>query len=210
MRPLLKGFRGMIRSHANQYSGNVEIPPAAINAEFTRHAVRAIQTYDPNRGAALGTWVGNNLVKGKRWISQHMNTARISEGRVYKVGDFQNTRQRLDQKFGRPPSTHEMAEHLGWSPKEVERLEKEIRSDLIGSDMTVDPYEIMPSKAKEILSFLPYELSGQEKTVYEYTLGTGGKPKLNGNQIAQKMGVSPSTVSRIKNSIAKKAKKLMV
>lgn len=210
MRPLLKTFRGMIRSHVNQYAGNVEIPPPAINAEFTRHAIRAFQTYDPTKGAAVGTWVTNNLIKGRRWVSQHMNTARISESRVYKVGDYKNARDQLDQKFSRPPSTLELSEHLGWAPKEVDRMEKEIRSDLIGSAMTVDPISIMPSREREILSFLPYELSDQERTVYEYTLGMGGKPKLNGNQIAAKMGVSPSTVSRIKGQIAKKAKGLMV
>lgn len=210
IKPLLQNFRGMIRNQAKNYSGNLEIPPAAINAEFTRQAVRAFQTYDPDKGAALGTWVTHQLRQGQRWVYQHMNTARISERRVYKVGDFQNARSQLDQTLGRPPSTLELSEHLGWSPKEVERLEKQIRSDLIGSTMEVDPFEAMPSKAREILEFLPYELSGQEQAVYEYTMGLNGKPKLNGNEIAAKLGVSASTVSRIKNQIAVKAKGLMI
>lgn len=210
MGELLNNFRGMIQGQALRYR-NVEIPPSAIKAEFTRSAVKSIQNFDSSKGASLGTWVTHNLqLKPKRWIHAHLNTARISEGRVYDVGIYQTTRAQLDEKLGRPPSAIEMSEAMGKPLRHVERLEREIRKDIIGSTMTTDPFEIMPNQAKEVLSFLPYELSDPERTVFEYTMGTNGKPKLNGNQMAAKMGVSPSTISRYKSSIAKKAKKMMV
>lgn len=208
-KPLASRFRGMIRSQANRWVGNVEIPPAAINAAFKSQFVRAVTTYDPDKGAQLGTWVQSNLRKAQSFIAQHQNTVRISEKRIFNIGDFNLARGVLSSQYGRDPTTHELADHLSWSVKEVERLQKQQRQDLIGSEMTVDPIEHLPSSEREALEFLPYDLTQDELFVFENSLGLHGKPKLTGNQIAEKMGVSPATVSRLRTAAAHKAKKIM-
>lgn len=209
LKPLVSQFRGMIRNHANQFIGNVELPPAAINAEFKRHFVKALTTYDPTKGAQLGTWVWKGLSKAKSFVAQHQNVVRISEKRIFNIGEFNNARSQLNAQFGRDPTTHELADHLGWHQDEVVRLQKQQRADLIGSEMAVDPIEFLPSKEHEAAAFLPYDLDSNELFVYEHAIGANGKPKLTGNEIAKRMGVSPATVSRIKTGIAHKAKKLM-
>lgn len=209
LKPLVSQFRGMIRSQAGQYVGRVELPPAAINAEFKRHAVRALTTFDPNKGTALGTWVYNGMKKSKSFIAQHQNVVRISEKRLYNIGDFNNAKSQLSSSYGREPTTHELADHLGWHTDEVVRLEKQQRSDLIGSELAVDPIEFLPSKEHELRAFLPHELDATELFVYEHSTGENGKPRLSGNEIAKRLKVSPATVSRLKTGIARKAKRLM-
>ena len=63
------------------------------------------------------------------------------------------------------------------------------------------------SRHNEIMRLLPYELGPDEKQVFEYVYGIGGKPKLEPGQIAQKLAMSSSKVSRIKKSIAIKYSK---
>jgi DNA-directed RNA polymerase specialized sigma subunit len=211
LRPLLNNFRGMIRKEASRYERNVEIPPAAIHHEFKQQFVRAMQTYDPNRGAALGTWVTHNLQKGQRWVNQHQNIARIAEPRSGKVGDFKNAVTYLTDQFGREPAVHEISEHLGWAPKEIDRMQKELRKSHVASAWEVDPVDVMPSKEKERLLMLRLsgELSPEETLVFDYTIGHGGKPQLKPSQIARTLSMNPSKVTRIRQKIADKITKFM-
>jgi DNA-directed RNA polymerase specialized sigma subunit len=209
LRPLLNNFRGLIRSRSNRWAGNVEIPPAAVHAEFNKQFMNALDTYNPKKGAALGSWVGTNLQKAQRWITQNQNTARIGETRVYKVGQFEAAKTRLDEELGREPNFHEIADHMGWSEKEVGRLDKELRRTHLSSMWESDPSQLEPSREKEVLNLLRFELKPQELLVYEYTIGSGGKQQLKPGQIAKKTGFSPSKVTRLRQAIDLKAKKFI-
>ena len=206
---LKANFRGMIRSQTNVFANQVEIPPPAIQAEFGQQFARAVDTYDPSRGAKLSTWVQHNLQKGKSYITKHQNVVRMTEKRVWKVGDFQNAKSQLHSELNREPTTQELSERLKWHPREVGRMEAQLRSDYIASDMQVDPFEFRPSAEREALSYLPYELDDDEKFVYEHVMGINGKRKMTGTEIAQELGYSNAKVSRIRTNVAKKAKSLM-
>ena len=206
LKPLLGSFRGLIRSRSNRYAGNVELPPAAIHAEFTRQAVNAFKTYDPTKGAALGSWVGTNLQKGNRFVATYQNTARIGEHRHYKVGQYQNAWATLDDQLGREPTNQEISEHLGWHPKEVTRMGAEIRKAHIESAFEGDPTSFMPSREAEVMKLVKHQLSPEEQLVYEYTLGEGGKPQLKPGEMARQLNMSPSKITRIRSGIYNKMK----
>lgn len=213
LRPLLQRFRPMIRKRANMYAGatrDVGIPPAAIHAEFDKWFLKAIDTFDPNKGR-LGTWVGDNLKKGQRWVMNRRNVARIQEKRAYKVGEYQRAMAVLDDQLGRPPSSFEVAEYLQWPEKRVQMIEREARRSLMSGtweqyESGQDPIELQPSEDLEKLQLLRYQLNPRELQVFDHLLGWGGKPKMKANDIARMLNVSPSTVTRIKKSIADKLK----
>lgn len=211
LRPLLASMKPLIRKQVNVFKGRVrDIPPAAIEAEFNRHAMTAFRTYDPNRGAKLSTHVRNQLQKAKRYVATHQNIAYIPEHRVWKIGEFQGAQGELEERFGREPTTDELSEHLKWSPNEVSRMRTELRRDLPTSGFvspeggSIDPYSMMPSREREVLNLIEYELSPQEKLVFDYTYGRHGKPSMQPGQIATKLHFSPSKVSRLRKSIADK------
>lgn len=203
LRPLLSNYQGVISSQANKYVGNVELPPAAIEAEFTKQAVKAFDTYDPSKGTQLNTWVQSNMQQGKRWVATYQNTARIGEHRHYKVGRYQNAVRSLENMYDRPPTNEELSEELGWSPKEVSKVGSDIRKSNIESAYEGDPTTILPSRTTEVIKLVKYDLTPQEKLVYEYTLGEG-KPQLNSSQIAKKLNISNSKVGNIKKKIYSK------
>lgn len=206
MRPLLKQFRPLIRSQANRWAGNVEIPSSAIHAEFQKQFVHAMRTYDPSRGAALGTWAIGNMRKASRFIATYQNAARIGERRFYKVGKYEAALAELQEEFGREPSDLEVAERMGWSEFEVGRLRQEKRKAFI-SGMSLgqeDPGELLPSREGEVLHLVKFELSPEERLVYDYTVGDGGRPKLKPGEIARQLNMSPSKISRLRSSIAEK------
>lgn len=209
MRPLLSNLRGIIRSRANIFANNVELPPAAVHAEFKKQAIKAIRTYDPTKGAALHSWVFNNIKKGNRFINNYQNTARMGEKQIRMIGQFNAANAFLDDALGREPTTSELADHLGWSEKEVMSVGTADRKEFIESAFEGDPTTIMPSREAETLRFVRHQLSPEELLVYEYTLGVGGKPQLKPGQIARKMGISSAKVTRIRAKIYDMAKGYM-
>ena len=63
---------------------------------------------------------------------------------------------------------------------------------------------VKPSRTAEVVRLIQYELKPEEQAVMEHLLGINGKPKLKPGEIATKLNMTPSKVSRIKSSIASK------
>lgn len=204
LRPLLNNFRGMIRGKANFWASRADMPPEAVHAEFNRQFVNALKTYNPEKGAALGTWVTNRLRKAQRWVTEHQDPTRTQEARYYEMGRWDNTYATLSDQLNREPTTREMAEHMGWSENEAGRMEREKRKALWSSRFEgYDPTNIMPSVEGERLKLARYELHDPtDLAVYDYTIGAYGKPQLRPNQIAKQLKISPSKVTRIRQKIA--------
>jgi len=204
LRPLLKSLNPLIQKQVGVYKNRVPIPPAALEAEFKKHALGALRTYDPKRGTQLNTHVSHHLKKGRRYVTSLQNFGYIPEHRAYKIGQFNLAQNTLTERFGRPPNSQELAENLGWNVAEVGRMQRELRADIPASGFEVDPAANMPSREREALILVQAELSPDELSVFEYITGMNGKPVMPPGQVALKLGMSPSKVSRVKKSIEKK------
>lgn len=209
LRPLLRSFRPMIRSKVNVYKGKVKmIPDSAIESEFQLRFVDALRSYDPSKGS-LGTYVYRYLDKAKRFIVENQNIGRIPENRVYKIKQFSSARDELAEELGKPPSTKEISDKLGWSMAETGRMESELRNDLLSQGFEEDPYALAPSKSEEVLRLFKYELTGNEREVYEYLTGHGKPQTSSTGDIARAMKIPDYQVSRLKNTIKKKLQRYL-
>lgn len=205
LRPLLSSLRPLIRKQSNQWAIQRDVPPAAIHAEFLNHAVKALETYDPSK-SGLQTYLTYAMKKAPRFIKAHQNAAYIPETRSYSIQKFKDATTNLSDQLGRLPTQLELADHLQWSPKKVATMQKEVRnlsSNPVGQ-ASFDPTEYIPSRQAETLRLLPYDLTPEERSVFEYLYGVGGKPKLTPGEISKKLKMSAPKVSRVKASIAAK------
>ena len=207
LQPLMQSFKPLISSKVNVYTSKIrDIPPEAIRSEFNNQFVKALETYDPNRGAGLGTHIHYNLEKARRFITTYQNPGRIPENRIYRIRELQDAEMHLDDHLGRPPTQLELADHLKWSPRQVGLLQKEVRKARPSSQFEADPFTHLPSRQQEVLRLLPYELTNEERAVFEHVYGIGGKAQLGTGEIAKKLNMSPPKVSRLKSAIADKLK----
>ncbi len=206
LKPLLRSFRPMIKSKANIFARKVRIPPSAIDMTFQIEFVNALKSYDPSKGS-LGTYVYRYLDKGRRWVTENQNVGRIPENRVYEIRRYQDAVEDLKEELGEPPTQDQIAKKLGWSKNEVDRMDSELRNDLVTQGFEEDPFSITPSKTEETLRLFKYELSGEQKEVYAYLTGYGKPKTLSTSEIAKKLGKKDYQVSRIKNQIYLKLKK---
>jgi DNA-directed RNA polymerase specialized sigma subunit len=203
LEPLLDSLQPLVHKKVSEFRG-APVPPGAVRGIANAAVVKALNTYNPNKGAAIHTHVNWHLKKVRAFVVKHQNLGRIPEHRTYKITEFKNAKEELTQKLGYPPDALTMSEQLGWSTAEVGRMEREqSKRDLIAS-RNLEPDllpEIESSRDREVLRYIYQDLSAQERSVFEYTLGVNGKPKLTAGQIAKEMSISQPKVSRIRRKI---------
>lgn len=209
LRPLLKSLNPLVQKKLSQWKNRVPIPPAAMEAEFKKHLLGGLRTFDPNRGAQLNTHVFHQMRRAERFIKANQNFGYIPEARSDKIGVFKLAESELGQELGRPPNAQELSERMKWSTPEVGRMQRELRKDIPASGFSSDPAANMPSKEREALRLVQYDLSAEERSVFEMTTGMNGQKVRTPGNVAVKLKMSPSKVSRIRNSISKKLSKYL-
>jgi len=183
---------------------NVNFDPRTMKALAKVQFLKALETYDPSKGASLSTHVYNYLQKLSRYSMAYGETVRMPENLKLKMGAFLNAYEALREKLGRDPTVDELADELAWPKREIERILKysfvEKAEGGLEAPHVWDVYEAEDAVIESIYR----SLSPQEKLVFEHLTGYGGKPILTAKEIANLLGVSPATVSAIKKKIVKK------
>ena len=206
LEPLLVSLDPLIQKRVNQFSG-APIPRSAIEAEARKQAVSAFETYNPKMGAGLSTHVTNYMQKVYRYVTTYQNVGRLPESRTAKIDTFQKTKAFLAQIKDREPSTVELADELGWSKREVGRMEIELRKDL-GLETSFSEMKFLDfDRNADLLAYGYYELTPEEQLVFDYTIGMHGKPKLKIEDIGKKLKKTPRQIGLIKQKIVDKLKR---
>jgi RNA polymerase primary sigma factor len=128
---LMKQLHPVIYSQVERASGT--LPKAALSAEAKKWTYKAIESYDPSRGASLSTHVLNFLPKLRRLNYKYQNAARLPENMVLQYSNFQGAVSHLQEKLGREPLDEEIAQKLGWSKPLVVRFKGSLYEDLVES-----------------------------------------------------------------------------
>lgn len=205
LQELLKTFAGPIGMAVNQYRA-APLPFRTLELEAKHQAVLALRDYKPGMGAKPSSFVQTRVSQRlNRYVSEHQNVARLPEAQVHRIGSYTRAMDELGGRFGREPTTHELADHMGIPVAHVTRLRKSLRADLLSSKPGFDTFEDHSSDPDFNQAMMAYyNLSNQEKLVFDYLLGAHGQPRLQPKQIAQKLNITPARVSKVKKNIAKK------
>lgn len=212
--PLMTNFEGMLNRWLSVHK-TPALPPYVMRQEALTHLKKAIDTYDPSHGAKLSTHVHWALKKGTRLINRHANPGRLPDQRALMIGRFEEARTELGERFGRPATAQELADHFkadftlspqkqkDFSLKQITRLEKEIRHEVIPDEGFGD-FAKDESDAREdmAINYVYDSLPSKDQAIFEHLTGFGGKPILKANKIAKMFSVSPTTIGKKKKRFA--------
>jgi len=199
---LYNNHRKMIDRAGNRYMRSMQLPKAAVRSNMLSHYIKALETFDPTKGAALSTHVTNHMQHTGRYLQKYQNVGKIASTRTQHVGEFNRVLAQLTQELGRSPSTPEIADEMMLDPKEIEILRREIRKDLV-SEAAGGQQTVESSRLKDRLTFAHGSLTPQQQTVLEYTEGMYGRPALgrDAEAIGRAMNISPQKVRAVKKQI---------
>lgn len=205
---LLTTMNGPIMTAVNAFHG-APMPKATMELTGKLHAVNALKEYDASLGMSIANYVTTS-VKQKlyRYVGTYQNVARIPEYKIRQIGPLRDATTELTNKFGREPTTDELADHMGVAVSHVTGLRRLLRKDLTeeggGGVDQFEAFEHDPDYERAIMAY--YSMNQAEKQVFDYSLGAHGQKQLQTNDIALKLKISAGRVSQIKKSIALKIK----
>jgi DNA-directed RNA polymerase specialized sigma subunit len=169
--------------------------------------MKSFDSYNPDMGTQPSTYVWNNLQKVQRLASESLTSGHIPEYRNLKRATFTTVRDNLTDRLGYEPSVDDMADELGWSKKEVGRMNNELGGEVTASGAEFDFYGNSTSKQstdKPLVDYLYHELEGKNKVIFEHTFGYGGKPILTNKEIAKKLNTNEMAIHRAKKAMGEK------
>lgn len=216
---LLKSLRPLIQYRVNQFR-NSGLPMSSLELEGMKLAAQALDTYDPSRGTQLNTHVTNYLKKVSRFATTYQNVGHIPEPRALMIGQYKAIYSNLEDEKGREPTVSELADAMNVPEAEIERLQKEDRSDLsieLRGDTGEDDaggffYDIIgeqqSSPTKQALDFTYFDSDPVDKKILEYTFGLKGTPQKNLTEIKQKLNLSDTELKKRKKKLASNIQEL--
>jgi hypothetical protein len=204
--PLLTSLRPTIDYRVNMYApANVYRP--ALRAKANNLTINALRRFDPSK-SQLNTHVTNHLKGLNRWTGKHQNVSRITEERIAIIGQYNASKAKLSESMGHEPTARQISQDMRVPEKIIKKLELENRPDLIASAFDGDAFATeldAPTVDKEIMDLIEFDLSPDQRRLWEYLYGIKGKKQTSkGGDLARKLGWSQSKVSQIRKSIYKK------
>jgi DNA-directed RNA polymerase specialized sigma subunit len=199
MAGLVSAFMPTINSEIQQYSGSKSL----LRSRAKAFVVDAIRSYDPTSSASLNTWIVTNLKQLSRY-GKRLRPLRASENTIRNAAELNKVTLELEDSLGRKPTVEELQDSTGWSAKTIKKLQDASTSVVNSGSMAVKDPEAGPEDPSvEKMDGTPYamdatymSLGQMDKDIYDYRLGAHGKERLNGNDIAKKLGVSPAYISQ--------------
>lgn len=206
---LLKQVDPLIQKEVNKWSGALARP--LLETEAKRLAMEAFRSYDPAKGAALGTHVVNQLQRISRLTYTHQNLARLPENKALLFNTYSTAHAELSDQHGRAPTADELADHLRWPLKKVEEYRKAVgrkeRLESGGLFGTGDAGLYNEDVQSHALDFIHHDLPAQHKAIFEHLTGYGGAPILSNQEIKEKLNLTQGQYSYAKKQLIQKLEK---
>lgn len=193
---LMSQVSPLVYSEVQRASGS--LPVSALSAEAKKWAYKAIQTYDPSRGAALSTHITNYLPKVRRLNYKFQNAARLPENMQLQYHEYSKAVSDLAEELNRDPSEDEIAKRLGWSKPQVVRFSSRLYSDTIESQ-SERPAEFTKFDETPILmEYLRQQLSEDELLMLD------NPQNLSVKQMCTKLGVNLNRYNYLRRKLIQK------
>jgi len=221
LEPLLNAFNTVVNAKTREWKAP-RINESAFKAELQTHMIKAFENYDPTRGASLRTHIENRIQKAKRYNTKNQNFAYIPEEPARFIGKINRAKDELQEEHGVEPSHAQIAQQVNYNDSKARLNAKKVkdilewqRLDIPGSTFSYDPTPRTGNREQEVLGLVHAEMHtvfplADERAVFQHIYGLDGKPIITGtNELAAKLGKSPSQVSRIKKSIGNKIKSFL-
>lgn len=202
---LLKQVDPLIHKEVNKWSGTLARP--LLETEGKKLAVESFHSYDPARGAGIGTHVSNGLLKMSRLSYANQNVARLPENKMLAFHSYNLAHSELQDDLGRAPTTDELADHLGWSIPHLTDFRKQIsHQELLESGGTStgegNAGQLFDAdETDHTVDFIHHDLPPTQKAIFEHLTGYGGAKVLPNHEIQKKLNLTQGQYSYQKKKL---------
>ncbi|MEZ5405779.1 MAG: sigma-70 family RNA polymerase sigma factor [Verrucomicrobiia bacterium] len=204
------------------------VPLLDLISEGNLGLIKAIERFDPKKGAKLSTY-------GAWWIKQAVRRALSDQGKTIrlpvhlsdKIAKMRRITAQLNEEFGREPTDEELAEEMYTTTTKVARLrtagmqtaslnakigEEGISElgEIIGDENTRMPDDLVSNQelTKQMLRLLKM-LDPREQMILRMRYGLDGKKAMTLEQVGEKFKVTRERIRQLQNMTLKKLETAM-
>lgn len=191
LKQLLDGLKPLLNREISKW--DTTVPRAALESKAKLLTVDALEKYDPNRGAAVGTHVASRIRKLSRSVYPYQNVARLPENQQLLYNTFQVAQNNLIDTLGRDPTHEELADELSWTPKKVTGFQQAFgRRELVESEGAL----ISVDDARDsVVDFYYHGLSPDDKLLFQDITGYGTGLSFSNARLRRKYKLSQGQLS---------------
>ena len=170
-------------------------------------AADAVKKFDPASGASLRTWTQSQLQSMQRFKRENQGPVKVPDRAAIDAWSIERAQRELEDENGYEPDVKELADRSGLSVKRIAAVRKITRPVAASAQMFEDGHEL-PDYLGEALEYVYDGSERLDRRIIEMTTGFGGTPILNKKQIAEKLGISASQVTRRSDRIGLKIQEM--
>jgi hypothetical protein len=184
------------------------LPRVVLEAEAKRLMAQSLPSYDPAKGT-LGTHFTNHLRKLDGFVMTHRSDVRMPLDRAYMRNKAITAQADLRLELGTEPTPTQIAQRLGVAPHRLGDLHRAQTSLYSATEAAGanQPAMEQTGHREMVLDFLHHDFSPVHKVVFEHTVGYKGAPVLSGQQLAEKLKVTPARIQALRTEIAEQTQR---
>lgn len=224
---MIKSNLRLVVKIARDYE-NLGLPLLDLINEGNIGLIKAVERYDPDKGAKLSTY-------SSWWIKQHIRRALCNQGKTIRmpvnaVSQMQQVRRtvaKLEEKFGRKPTDAEVASKVNLSERRVSILREsgyrpasldaplsdersESLGEVVADDTAIDPSEHHEAQEAigKVLDLID-ELPERESKILRLRFGLDNGVEQTLESIGNAMGVTRERIRQIQNGALVKLREML-
>lgn len=165
-------------------------------------AAEAVKSYNPASGAGLSTWVTGHLQglsRFRRKVGSPLGTPERTQLDAYQI---HKATQELQDKLGYEPDVLTLSDHLKMPVARIADVRKQTRA-IVPESAGLGGQQAQPADwSAEALEYVIHDLEPVDRKIVEHRTGYGGADILAPKDLASKLKLPPSNLSRRSMKIA--------
>lgn len=187
-------------------------PTFVLDAEAKKLALKAFETYDPNRVpiTALASHITNHLQKLSRFAYARQSSVGIPEHQRLTFNKYNNVKRKLEDQLGYAPTIDDIADHMGIPPHKLAPILQNVgRKEFLESGE--GPAFQQQGNDDDIIHLAVADMTAQQRSIFEMRTGYNKKPIVPASKIMKELKITQGQLSyeliKIKE-VLKRAQKL--
>ena len=185
-----------------------------IKAKARVVAAKAVQSYDPNSGASLPTWVSSQLRQLTRDVRKSNNVLSVPENAQLDAYHIYKTELELEDELGRAPTVQEVADRAGMSIKKISTVKGKIKAVATDAGFESDDGSSIVQNStndysSEAMDYVYNESDLKDQQLLEHLVGYGGSDIWDNKTIMEKLNLTPVQLSRRKMRLSQRIQSIM-
>lgn len=146
--------------------------------------IAAFDTFDPNRGVLLSTYLKNELRKLSRDAYERQSILKVPEDHRITYNQFTKARAELEDRHGRVPSIERIADHMGLPVSRIEAVINTVEKRTLMESGEGPTFQQNNDDAddSEMLEFAYHQMSPRQKQIYDMRTGSHGRTEARSDQ----------------------------